>query len=240
MRCGGSTDIDWRCHLIKNNKAHETSPLWQRPNTMTHATDPRPCSSFSAARKENTFVLLCSSMCKSKCQIHHITGRREITANEIQHAHSERALVGACESSRGHMERWIRLLSDSVFSLVLGLQLTVMIRRDRCLSVWTRKTMSNGAFDVIYFLLSHIPDYFNGKLGNKLFFMLGHTLRLCLYCIINVFIMYVVLHFIFLEIIVTIIPLILYCNPRGFVCFCVNLQISGPAVKSYKLKKFNK
>ncbi len=125
-------------------------------------------------------------------------------------------------------------------TLVLGLQLTVMIRRDRCLSVWTRKTMSNGAFDVIYFLLSHIPDYFNGKLGNKLFFMLGHTLRLCLYCIINVFIMYVVMHFIFLEIIVTIIPLILYCNPRGFVCFCVNLQISGSAVKSYKLKKFNK
>ncbi len=175
---------------------------------MTHATDPRPCSSFSAARKENTFVLLCSSMCKSKCQIHHITGRREITANEIQHAHSERALVGACESSRGHMVRWIRLLSDrrgntSVFSLVLGLQLTVMIRRDRCLSVWTRKTMSNGAFDVLLYLLCCLtfqnPDYFNGKLGNKLFFMLGHTLRLCLYCIINVFIMYVVLHFIFLA-----------------------------------------
>ncbi len=196
MRCGGSTDIDWRCHLIKNNKVHETSPLWQRPNTMTHATDPRPCSSFSAARKENTFVLLCSSMCKSKCQIHHITGRREITANEIQHAHSERALVGACESSRGHMERWIRLLSDrrgntSVFSLVLGSQLTVMIRRDRCLSVWTRKTMSNGAFDVIYFLLCCLtfqnPDYFNGKLGNS---YARPYFKTFLYCIINVFIMY--------------------------------------------------
>ncbi len=203
MRCGGSTDIEWRCHLIKNNKAHETSPLWQRPNTMTHATDPRPCSSFSAARKENTFVLLCSSMCKSKCQIHHITGRREITANEIQHAHSERPwwVLGspAGDTWRGG--------SDSSLTgegtLVLGLQLTVMIRRDRCLSVWTRKTMSNGAFDVLLYLLCYLtfqnPDYFNGKLGNKLFFMLGHTLRLCLYCIINVFIMYVVLHFIFLA-----------------------------------------
>ncbi len=89
------------------------------------------------------------------------------------------ALVGAWESSRGHMERWIRLLSDSVFSLVLGLQLTVMIRRDRCLSVWTRKTMSNGAFDVLLYLLCCLtfqnPDYFNESWGTL---MLGHTLRL--------------------------------------------------------------
>lgn len=112
----------------------------------THATDPRPCSPFSTAQNENIFVLLCTSMCKSKCQIHHITGQWEITADEIQHTHSECALVGACKSSRGHMERWIRLISDrqagqgieayvntdSVFSLVLTLQRTFMIRRDRC------------------------------------------------------------------------------------------------------------
>ncbi len=167
---------------------------------MTHATDPRPCSSFSAARKENTFVLLCSSMCKSKCQIHHITGRREITANEIQHAHSERpwwVLVSpAGDTWRGG--------SDSSLTgegtLVLGLQLTVMIRRDRCLSVWTRKTMSNGAFDVLLYLLCCLTfqntDYFNGKLGNsyarpyfKTFFILHYK------CIHNV----LVLDLIFLE-----------------------------------------
>lgn len=133
----------------------------------------QPCSSFSPARNENTFVLLCSSMCKSKCQIHHITGRWEITANEIQRAHSERALVGACESSRGHMERWIRLISDrhagegieayvntdSVFSLVLRLQLPFMTS---CQCEHAKQCPME------HLMLFQNTDYFNGKLGNKL------------------------------------------------------------------------
>lgn len=64
--------------------------------TRWHAQQIWPRSPFSTGRNQNTFVLLCSSMCKSKCQIHHITGQREITANEILHTHTQWLSSGGC------------------------------------------------------------------------------------------------------------------------------------------------
>lgn len=127
-----------------------------------HAQQIRPRSPFSTARNENTFVLFCSSMCKSKCQIHHIRPAGNHSKWNSVHTHREWALVGACKSSRGHMERWNRLISDrhagegievyvnpdTVSSLVLRLQRPFTIRRDHR---WYElaKHVSNKAFDII-------------------------------------------------------------------------------------------
>lgn len=107
----------------------------------THATDPRPCSSFSAARNENTLsssVLQCANQNVKSITLQAGGKSRQMKFSTV--SGSWWMLVspagdtwrdGSNSSLTGEgIEEYVN--TDSVFSLVLGLQLPVMIRRDRC------------------------------------------------------------------------------------------------------------
>lgn len=135
--------------------------------TRWHAQQIRPRSPFSTAWNENTFVLLCSSMCKSKCQIHHITGQREITANEILHTHTVSGpwwvLVspagdtwrGGTDSSLTDMqERELKRMSTQTLYSHLCSDYNFHSRSEGT-TVWYElaKHVSNTAFDIIFIII---------------------------------------------------------------------------------------
>ncbi len=162
MRCGGRggyTDIDWSCHRIINNKAHETSPLWQRPNMMTHMQR-IPALFFILPGSKWKYIcppLFFNVQIKMSNPSHY---RPAGNHGKLNSARAQWAGPGGClwvqqgthgEVDQTHLWQTCRRGNWSVCQhrrcILTGAQITTSIYDQ--LSVWTRKTMSNGAFDAI-------------------------------------------------------------------------------------------
>lgn len=148
----------------------------------THATDPRPCSPFSTAQMKlslSSSVLQCANQNVKSITLQASGKSRQMKFSTHTVSVPWWVLVspagdtwrgGSDSSLTDKQDRELKRMStQTLYSHLCSISIH---DQKGLLSVWTRKTFSNGAFDAILWLsLCHIfqsPDYFNGKLGNEL------------------------------------------------------------------------